>query len=290
MLTHLSNRSMLVTVLTMTIATSSCGGGSGGGSSAGGGTAASPPPSAAPIVVPRAVEQTDLQIAQLIYAGEPRTPEGFYRDSAPSGHAYVATAHLKNSDLQPTETSDPIHELCTNDWNEALDWSETHAQSAQSYADLVATNDDARYFEFGRVRAGEPELYVRDRVFKCAYVDRSAANLREGEGAAGQLNLRPLTAPELQTLSEYLWQFTPYNNFGNAVLKSSGTSNASTLGHTLHIGSLVRNGISSTCDRIDILAWRHAVDTSTGALTLDIETLFGFGARESNGLVELCSQ
>jgi hypothetical protein len=249
----------------------------------------SPPPSAAPIIVPRAVEQTDLQIAQLIYAGEPRTPEGFYRDSAPSGHEYVATAHLKNSDLQPANAFDAVHELCTNDWNEALDWSETRAQQSDGYADLVATHEDTRFFEFGRVRAGEPQLYVRERVFKCGYVDRSDANLRESEGAAGKLNLRPLTQAELQTFSEYLWQFTSYNNFGHAVLKSSSASSASTLAHTLHMGSLVRHGLSSSCDRIDIIAWRHSVDTSSGALTLDVETLFSFGARESNGLVELCA-
>lgn len=285
--THLSHRSLLLAVLSATLATSSCGGGGGGGGSAGGGASTSPP-NTAPVVVPRAAEQTDLQIAQLIYAGGPRTPNGFYEDSAPSGHEYVATAHLKSSDVVATDPADPVHELCTNDWNEALGWSETRAQNAADYADLVATNEDPRYFEFGRMRAGEPQVYVRDRVFKCTYVDRSAANLRASEGAAGQLNLRPLTAAELRTLSEYLWQFTSYNNFGHAVLESSGATSASALTHTLYIGSLVRNGISSTCDRIDILAWRHTLDATTGVLTLDVETQFSFGAREANGIVELC--
>jgi hypothetical protein len=266
------------------IVTSSCGGGGGGSSSAG---ANAPPPSTAPIVVTRAVAQSDFEIAQAIYTGTPRTPEGFYEDFEPSGTEYVATAHLKNGDIVAT-ASDPLHELCTDDWNQALEWSETHAQSSPDYADLVATNDDPRYFEFGRVRAGEPELYVRDRVFKCAYVDRAATNLRVAEGAAGQLNMRPLTAAELRTFSEYLWQFTSYNNFGYAVLKSSGESSTATLTHTLHMASLVRNGISATCDRIDVLAWRHTLDAATGELTLDVEAEFSFGARENGGVVELC--
>jgi hypothetical protein len=37
----------------------------------------------------------------------------------------------------------------------------------------VATNDDTRYFEFGRSRRGDPDFYLRERVFKCTYVDRA---------------------------------------------------------------------------------------------------------------------
>lgn len=281
---HFSHRGRILAVASAVIVTSSCGGGGGGSSGAPTNAA---PPSSAPIVT-RAVTQSDLEIAKAIYAGTPRTPEGFYEDAEPSGAEYVATAHLKTDDIAAASASDPLHELCTDDWNQALSWSETHAQSASAYTDLVATNEDARYFEFGRVRAGAPDIYVRDRVFKCAYVDRAAANLRVEEGAAGQLNMRPLTGAELREFSEYLWQFTSYNNFGYAVLKSSGESSAGTLTHTLHIASLVRNGISATCDRIDLLAWRHTLDAATGALTLDVDTEFSFGARESGGVAELC--
>lgn len=284
---HLSHRGMLLAVLSATIATSSCGGSGGSGGDT---TSNATPPSTAPVVVARPVAQSDLEIAKTIYAGTPRTPEGFYEDSKPTGPEYVSTAHLKNADIESTGPSDPLHELCTDDWNQALEWSEAHAQSAPTYADLVATNEDARYFEFGRARAGTPELYERDRVFKCAYVDRAAADLRAPEGAAGQLNKRPLTAAELRVLSEYLWQFTSYNNFGYAVLKSSGESSPGTLTHTLHIAALVRNGISAECDRIEVLAWRHTLDVATGALALDLDTELSFGAREKDGIVELCGE
>ena len=115
-------------------------------------------------------------------------------------------------------------------------------------------------------------------------------DLRAPEGAAGLLNLRPSTAAELKTLSEYLWTFTGYNNFGSAVLESTGSSAATSFSHSLYIASLARNGFSSDCDRIDVLEWKHNVDSSTGTLTLDVETLLSFGAREASGLVELCSQ
>jgi hypothetical protein len=260
---------------------SGCGGGGGGSESS---------PSSASIASPRPVEQTDLQIASAIYDGSARTPNGFYAEAIASGHANIATTHVKNTDIDPALSSSAAQfELCTNDWNEALNWSETSAHNSPQYSNLVATNDDARYFEFGRVRSGTPELYVQARVYKCAYLNRTAANLRSSSGPAGQLNMRPLTADELRRISEYLWQFTMYNNFGNVVLKSSA-SNGATLEHTLHIAKLVRGGMSASCDRIDVIAWRHQVDSTNGALTLDVQPLFSLGARETAGVAQLCAQ
>lgn len=257
-----------------------CGGG-------GGGSPAPAPTASAP---PRPVTQSDLQIAQSVYGTEPRTPAGFYSDPPPSGHDYVATMHLKNADVDATIVApQPLYELCTDDWNQALAWSELGARNSPQYSDLVETNDDARYFEFGRVRQGEPTFYVRARIFKCAYLDRATSDLRASAGAAGQLNRRPLTAAELRDLSEYLWQFTQYNNIGNAVLASSGSASTSALTHTLYLGRLARDGVSSTCDRVDVLAWRHVLDTATGQMELEVSTLWSFGAREAAGVVTLCS-
>ncbi len=262
------------------IVLSACGGG-GGDSSAPTPTASAPP---------RPVTQSDLQIAQSVYGSGPRTPAGFYADPPPSGHDYVSTMHLKNADVDAAVVApQPLYELCADDWNQALAWSELGAQNAPQYSDLVETNDDPRYFEFGRVRQGDPTFYVRARIFKCAYLDRAAANLRVAAGAAGKLNRRPLTATELRDLSEYLWQFTQYNNVGYAVIESSGTSTAASLTHTLHIGKLARSGISASCDRVDVVAWRHTLDATTGSLQLEATTLWSFGARESAGVVSLCS-
>jgi hypothetical protein len=263
----------------MALALSACGGG--GGSSA---------PAPAAIAPPRPVVQSDLQIAESVYGTGPRTPAGFYSDPPPSGHGYVATMHLKNADVDAAVVApQPLHELCTDDWNEALAWSDLGAQNSPQDSDLVETNDDPRYFEFGRIRQGDPTFYIRARVFKCAYLDRAAANLRAPTGAAGQLNRRPLTAAELRDLSEYLWQFTQYNNVGYAVLGSSGASAGSALKHTLHIGILARGAVSSACDRVDVVSWQHTLDPTTGTLQLEVTTLWSFGARESAGVVSLCS-
>jgi hypothetical protein len=267
-----------VATIAVAVALASCGG---GGDSA---QPATPPATAA-----RVVTQSDIEIAQSLYGGSPRTPQDFYSESAPSGHDQIATLHLKNTDLDASSPTDALYELCTNDWNEALAWSESSAQRSAQYADLVATNDDPRYFEFGRTRAGDPQLYQRSRVFKCEYLDRSSANLRMTAGPAGRLNLRPLSAAELKKLTEYLWQFTQYNNYGHVVLKSSGETSASGFSHTLHLGSLTRGGVSSSCDRVDVIAWRHELNAATGALERTTTTLWSFGARENAGVAELCS-
>ena len=261
----------------------SCGGGGGGGDAAAPATTTS-----AAFVPARAVQQTDLDIASAIYSGK-RAPDDFYAEPVPSGYEVVATVHLKNTDLDPSlADSQPQFELCTDDWNQALGWSETSAQNAQHYADLVATNDDTRFFEFARMRNGSPNVYTQARIYKCAYVDRTSADLRANTGDAGRLNVRPVDAKELQRFSEYVYRFTTYNNFGHSVLQSSSASNGA-LEHTLHIASLVRGGMSATCDRIDVLAWRHRVDAATGDVTLDVQTLWSFGARESAGAPQLCA-
>ena len=217
---------------------------------------------------------SDVEIAQRLYADAQRTPPGFYQESTST--TYQATSHLKNTDLAGATTQ---FELCTDDWNTALAWSEQTANGAT----LTETNATQRYYEFVRTRAGTPTLSMRARVYRCAYLDRAGVDLRQPTSSAGVLNQRPLTADELRVLSEYLWQFTAFNNYGNAVLASRPDSAA--LAHSLIIATLTSN---NSCDRIVVLEWKHSAGQS-GALTLTQQTLWEFGARRNAGVVELCS-
>jgi hypothetical protein len=267
----------------LVVAASLAGCGGGGGSSSSNG----PDPSLPQPVNTRAVPDSDLEIAQKIYSDSQRTPTDFYADPAPSGIGNVSTFHLKNTDLQ-SNASPAIHELCTDDWNQALQWSEGVATAAATYSDLVGNSADSRLFEFDRSRRSQPAVYERARVYKCSYLDRTPVDLRVADGAAGKLNQLPPSASELKDLSEYLWRFTTYNNFGNVVLKSSGGADSAALDHTLIIGTLVRNGTSASCDRVDVVAWKHSADGS-GTLTRSVTTLWSFGAKESSGVAQLCS-
>jgi len=225
----------------------------------------------------------------MLYTDSQRKPANFYTEPPPSGLGAVATMHLKNTDVNTGTVSQ--YELCSDDWNQALAWSEASATNSASYANLVATDTTARYFEFSRLRDSTPSLYIRARVYRCTYLDRSSVNLQSvatTARAAGRLNASQVSATELRTLSEYLWQFTMYNNTGNAVLQSAGANTSQGLSHTLYIASLTRAG-GGTCDSIDVVTWTHTVDSATGMLQLRVEEGWSYGVRRNGGLIEYCS-
>jgi hypothetical protein len=277
--------------LAMNMLVTGCGGGGGGGGASSGqpSSPAAPAPVPAPAPAPtRPFAQSDLEIAMQLYTDSARTPAGFYSDSPAPATGYSVTAHVKNSDVT-SQTVSARHELCTDDWNQALTWSETMAAHRDAYSDLVATTANDRYFEFGRVPRGQPDAYVRDRVYRCTYLDRGDVDLAAPAGAAGRMNRTPLGAEDLRQLSEYLWLFTSYNNFGNAVLASVPGQSGAALTRTLYLASLTHPAASAGCDRIDVIAWTHVASPQTGDMTLERTAVTTFGARQVGATAELCT-
>ena len=238
----------------------------------------------APAAGPSPLAPADEAVAAALYAGAPRTPAGFSTDPAPPGYSQVTTYHLKSSQLaMPAVTT---YEVCSDDWNVALAWSEEVATQANPYLDLVATDATAGYFEFGRVPRGSPDQYVRQRVFRCAYLDRAGvdlAGLAAGVGFAGVLNARPLDAVSLRDVAEYLWLFTSYNNAGHAVLASEALSPGPA--QALTLASLERG---ASCDRVTLREWTHGADPNTGALQLDTIVVREFGVRQVDAALVAC--
>jgi hypothetical protein len=221
----------------------------------------------------------DEPIAALLYAGTPRTPAGFTTDAVPPAYSQVTTYHIKSSQLSaPSATT---HEVCADDWTTALAWSEELASQANPYLDLVATETTPHYFEFGRVPRGVTGQYVRQRVFRCTYLDRTGVELAASDGFAGRLNARPVDAAALRELVEYLWLFTSYNNAGHAVLASEASLPGPA--HSLTLASLERVIGGSSCDRVTIREWLHAADAGTGVLQLDSDVVREFGVRQEGG-------
>ncbi len=190
----------------------------------GGGGESSVPAPGAPAQAARPVELSDLQVANLLYSDRQRTPEGFALDPVPSGYGQVTTYHLA---------------ACSDDWNTALAASEAAALAAPTYSDLVATTEEARYFEFGRVPRTVANDYVRMRVYRCAWYDPASV----------RLNTRPLDAATVAAFAEYQWQFTSYNNFGHAVLERGTRATATAVEHTLDMAVLVAGAGVAGCDR-----------------------------------------
>ncbi|MGE0581424.1 MAG: hypothetical protein AB7P31_04730 [Steroidobacteraceae bacterium] len=228
----------------------------------GGGDSPAPPPSE-PAQAARPVAQSDEEIAALLYSDRQRTPAGFPLDPSPAGHEQVTTMHLAG---------------CTDDWNEALTWSETAANDAPVYSDLAATITDRRYYEFGRTPRTAADDYIRMRVYRCAFFDP----------VAGALNVRPLDAETVGEFAAYQWQFTSYNNFGNVVLERATRTTATAIEHTLDLATLARAAEAGACDRVDVIAWTWRVLIATGKVEVTTTPLFGFRARLAGGLAEVC--
>ncbi len=252
----------------------------------GGGEATTPVAGA----LPDATLEYQRGVAQKAYDGVPRTPAGFYADPPLAGATgTVATSHLKNSDISST-SGGASFELCTDDMANAIAWSEQRATFQGSYADMVDMSSDSRAFEIVRVPRSDSTARLRQRVFKCSYLDRTSTDLANLSGPAGFVQARPLAAAMLRELSEYLWQFTSFNNADHLVLTtaaSTGTA-AGQIGHSIEMVQLSRAATSGECDRLDIRRWTHTVNTDTGALSRNLETTQTFRARRENGSVSLC--
>jgi hypothetical protein len=281
----------LVAMVWVVMTLAACGGGGGAGSSAPAATSQAvtiaPPPSQP---APPSTSTADLALADRLYKGDARTPAGFDVETRPTNvTGTVATRHLKNTDFASgPQAMSPVYEVCTNDLAQALDWSEHQATYQGQYSDLSEVNATAHMFEIVRVPRSDVTAVIRHRVFRCDYLDRTGSDLRADEGAAGSMNQRPLTADELESLAEYLWQFTTFNNSEYAVESSSTTTGSGMLVQTIRMGRLVR-GTAGACDNVQILDWTHTMDGATGTLSRSLANVRTFKAKNTSGATELCA-
>lgn len=261
---------LLLTIAATTLV--ACGGGGGASTAAPSSSSvtsqpASVAPSPAAPSAPAPTSAADLSLAERLYKGDQRTPAGFDVETRPASViGTLSTRHLRNSDMATgPQAAGPTYELCTDDMAQAIDWSERQASWGGQYSDLVAVNSDDQKFELVRVPRADVTAMLRHRVFKCSYVDRSGSDLRAEAGSAGAMNQRPLTAVELESLAEYLWQFTMFNNSDYAVGSSSTATNGDTLVQTIRMGKLVRG--AGGCDTVQIIDWTHTMNATDGSLT-----------------------
>ncbi|HEU5133864.1 MAG TPA: hypothetical protein VFU13_01850 [Steroidobacteraceae bacterium] len=278
-------------VLTGVVSLAACGGG--------GGSAATPAPAASnpqpvvvapPVVSAPSTSAADLSLASRLYKGDQRTPAGFDIEARPgSVTGTLSTRHLRNTDFATgPQAAGPTYEVCTNDMAQAIDWSERLSAWQGQYSDLVEVRSDARMFEVTRVPRADVTAMLRHRVFRCEYLDRSNSDLRTDVGAAGSMNQRPLNADELEALSEYLWQFTMFNNSDYAVESSTRSASGTTLSQTIRMGQLVR-GAGGACDTVQLVDWTHTMNAVDGSLTRSLSNVRTFQAKSASSGAESCA-
>jgi hypothetical protein len=239
---------------------------------------------------PSASSAEDVALAVRLYKGTERTPPDFAVEPRPANVTGVlATRHLTNLDVVASANAGPRFEVCTNDLGEAIAWSERVSTWNGAYTDLSEVNGDERYTEIARVPRTDPSALLRHRTYRCDYLDRSGSDLSQEVGAAGTYQKRPADAAALKQVSEYLWQFTIYNNSDHVVASSTGSTSGNTLRHRIRMAHLTR-GTNNSCDTIRVIDWTHVLNADSGGMTREMADVRTFAARQTLTGAELCAR
>ena len=210
------------------------------------------------------ISDDDSAILQAVYF-DIRTPEGFYTESYADSSVYYSISHVKNVELLPLANRSGVasYELSTDDFTEALEWSEQAANYQPVYKQLVDNRETDLYFEFTRVDLNNPQFVHLSRVFKKSALDRSATDLNQLDIYQGKIAIQMLSAERVKMLMEYFWTFSFSNNTGNAVLKSNTIETDISYIHTMEEAKLTIRS-ADQCDTVEIFETTYTVQKDTG--------------------------
>ena len=235
-------------------------------------------------------ENSDTAIIERIYLDK-RTPDNFYtNDEDFTGDSFYSVSHVKNIELlSPAEKIGlPQYELSTDDFAEALDWSETAANNQPVYTQLVDNSDTPLYYQFTRVDSNNSEFIHLSRVYKASVIDRSGVDLSQAGSYQGRIVSNTYSTTLVKQIIEYLWTFSFNNNYGNAVLESSTTETSSSFTHTLLEAKMTSNGASS-CDTIEVFESYYFIDKATGEIWRTTQSLRTLQATFNGTFASLCT-
>lgn len=156
------------------------------------------------------------EIIRIAYSSY-RLPDGFSTEDFSAGSPYYENT-ISIYPLQ--ERGSSWFELCTNDYNQALAWSEASSRNSAYYRDLVSQRETEKFFEFRRVYAARPTDAILSRVHKSSYLDRSEFDRLHKGHVLGRFQVRPVTKQNVKELIEYLW-YVDKDEIGTKVLSTS---------------------------------------------------------------------
>ena len=89
-------------------------------------------------------------------------------------------------------------------------------------------------------------------------------------------------------LTEYLWQFTMFNNSDYAVESSTRSANGNALTQTIRMGQLVR-GAAGACDTVQLSDWTHTMNSTDGTLTRSLSNVRTFQVKSASSGATSCA-
>jgi hypothetical protein len=229
----------------------------------------------------------DDEIIALVYDSTYTVPGYFYVDERAETPQSYTVYHVKDVSNS--------YELCTDDYQEALDWEAADNDRRAVTGVFVNSYENDRYFEFIRELAypdgigniTDPTSPGFARVFKCSYANRDGVDRNLRDGYAGTLNVAVLTQNNMQIFSEYLWQFTFFWPARKKVLETYSTEQKNSLQHALLLAFVTNQGIDK-CDLIEVVDWTFEVDKSNGQITKEFRLVHQMNAQLVDGVPEKC--
>lgn len=244
------------------------------------GSAEAPVPTSSSV---NAGEINDLAIANAVYFDE-RTPDDFYHEEL-QDDAFYSISNVKNIDLLPIVNRGglPAYELVSDDYVEAMGWSEQAAGHDVTYKQLVDNNETMLYQQFTRVDPASPEFIQLHRVIKASVLDRTGVD----DYYKGRITIADMTAAQVKLILEYLWTFTYDNNTGNAVLVSYTTETDDEFIHIMQQARL-HMSYAESCDTIEVYDIRYTVEKASGFIWKNEVLTSVISAKRTGDRIEIC--
>ncbi|MDT8452006.1 MAG: hypothetical protein RQ936_04575 [Gammaproteobacteria bacterium] len=231
----------------------------------------------------------DRAILQAVYF-DIRIPAGFYTETYADSGTYYSISNVKNDELLPVADRLGIvrYELSSNDFTEALAWSEQAASHLPVYKQLVDNSDTDLYFEFLRVDLNNPQFVHKSRVLKTSALDRSGIDLNQPDSYQGKIGADMLTAKSVKMILEYLWTFSFSNNTGSAVLSSNTIETETSYIHTMEEAKLTTRS-AEQCDTVAVFKTTYTVQKASGDIWKEQQVIKEISSKYSGSEFEICS-
>ena len=209
---------------------------------------------------------SDQEVIDAMYHPDYVYPDHFYSED--NGDAYMEYMS-SYSIVTAQERPDYRIEFCTDDRNEAYQWSVSTAEIFYFLTvDTGHERETEKFFEFtwefDLSGTMETVLY---RTHKCSYVDLTSYDIIDPDSFLVYFNLRPLTAANVKEVIEYLW-INRSSGKGEKILSSYVLENSDVFYHMIFT-AYKQPGDWGLPDMIHLEEYVFTIDKSNGEIIRD---------------------